>query len=115
MRGPIRLDGRALGPEVIEAQVLAEVEGEERGEDRALHRRRLGPAACARAATLMVLRGAQGVTGPGVGCTKPPAPALVPPSNLPQTVRGLDTGGADTAEQGPSSDGLLGCLQHLDQ
>ena len=30
----------------------------------------------------------------------PPAPALVPPSNLPQTVRGLDTGGTDAAEHG---------------
>ena len=29
-----------------------------------------------------------------------PAPALVPPSNLPQPVRGLDPGGADAAEHG---------------
>ena len=66
MRGPIRLDGRALGLEVIEAQVLAEIEGEERddehgdprGEQRAFHRARLGPAPCARAATPMVLKSA---------------------------------------------------------
>ncbi|MGH8478398.1 MAG: fibronectin type III-like domain-contianing protein [Gammaproteobacteria bacterium] len=31
---------------------------------------------------------------------KPPAPALVPPSNLTQTIRGLDAGGADAAEHG---------------
>ncbi len=31
---------------------------------------------------------------------KPPAPTLAPPSNLTQTIRRLDTGGADAAEHG---------------